>query len=101
MAPPQGRARWTLVLHIDSGHKLEQFAGHMDRCAGTRRCHVDLARIGLGIGDELGNRVDGNRWMEHHDVGCAAVPATGVTSRKLLVERVIKRGADRARHAAQ
>ena len=33
--------------------------------------HVDLARIGLGVGDELGNRLDRNRWIDHHDEGSA------------------------------
>src|SRR5258705_13849865 len=32
----------------------------------TRR-HIDLARIGLGKGDELGNRFGRNRWMYLHD----------------------------------
>ena len=32
---------------------------------------VELARIGLGIGDELGNRFGRNRWMDHHHVGKA------------------------------
>src|SRR5215475_4795650 len=31
------------------------------------RRHVDLARIGLGIGDELGNGLGWNRWMDLHD----------------------------------
>src|SRR5712675_2507854 len=32
----------------------------------TRRPHADPARIGLGIGNELGNRFDRNRRMYHH-----------------------------------
>ena len=41
-----------------------------DTCAGAPvagRRHVDLARIGFGIGDELGNGLGRNRWIDHHD----------------------------------
>ena len=60
------------VDHVDAGHHLEQLAGHMGRGPVAGRRHVDLARIGLGIGDELGNRLGRNRWIDHHDVGHAA-----------------------------
>src|SRR6516225_11228573 len=36
------------------------------------RGYRDLARIGLGMGDKLGNRLGRNRWMHHHDEGVAA-----------------------------
>jgi hypothetical protein len=36
------------------------------------RCHVDLAWIGLGIGDELGNRGGRDRWIHLHDKWIAA-----------------------------
>jgi hypothetical protein len=29
--------------------------------------HVDLARVGLGIGDEFGNRLGRKRRVHHHD----------------------------------
>ena len=51
------------VNHVDAGHHLEQLAGHMGRGPDAGRRHVDLARIGLGIGDELGNRLGRNRWI--------------------------------------
>src|SRR5713101_9151080 len=35
------------------------------------RCHVDLAWAGLGVGDELRNRLGRNRWIYHHEVGKA------------------------------
>jgi hypothetical protein len=42
--------------HVDTGHDFEKLAGDMLRgpIAGGR--HVDLARVGLGIDDELKNR---------------------------------------------
>ena len=60
------------VDHVDAGHHLEQLAGHMVRASDAGRRQVDLARIGLGIGDELGNRLGRNRWIHHHDIGHAA-----------------------------
>src|SRR6478736_10242273 len=43
----------------------------MGRRPDPRRCHVDLAGIGLGVGDELWNRLSWNRWIYHHDIRCA------------------------------
>ena len=51
------------VHHVDAGHHLEQLAGHVREPADAGRRHVDLARIGLGVGDELGNRLGRNRWI--------------------------------------
>src|SRR6516165_8370682 len=33
----------------------------------TVRRHANLARISLGVGDELGNRLHWYRWMDLHD----------------------------------
>ena len=41
------------VQHLDAGHALEQLAGEMDRGAVAGRGEGDLARVGLGVGDEL------------------------------------------------
>ena len=59
------------VDHVDAGHHLEQLAGDMERTPGAARRHVDLARIGLGIGDELRDRLGGKRWIDQHDKGPA------------------------------
>src|SRR5215813_5527807 len=32
----------------------------------TAGCHVDLARVALGIGDKLGNRSCRYRWIDNH-----------------------------------
>ena len=41
------------VRHVDVGHHLEQLAGQMGRISGAGRRHADLARIGLGVGNEF------------------------------------------------
>src|SRR5712671_3646074 len=43
----------------------------MARGTDAARRHADLARIGLGIGAELGDRLGWNRWFDHHDLGKA------------------------------
>ena len=52
--------------HVDAGHDLEQLAGDVLRGPVAGRRHVDLARIGLGVGDELRNRFYWNRWIHQH-----------------------------------
>src|SRR5262245_65247242 len=60
------------------------------------RRHVDLAGIGLGVGNELGNRLDRHRWIHLHDKGLAmnARYRRDVADQieiKLLVERGVDR----------
>jgi len=43
----------------------------MGRAAETGRRKIDLARIGFGIGNELRNRRDRQRGIDHHHVGKA------------------------------
>src|ERR1700746_4147026 len=61
----------------------------------TARRHGDLARIGLGIGDELGNCLGWNRWMHHYDVRLAvnACDRRDVAD-EIETELVIERGVD-------
>src|SRR5262249_22796179 len=40
---------------LDAGHPFKQFASKVGRRPDAARGHVDLTRIGFGIGDELGN----------------------------------------------
>src|SRR5215471_14505070 len=49
------------VDHVDAGHHLEELAREVGYTSIAARRHVDFARIGLGIGDELGNCLDWNR----------------------------------------
>ena len=66
------------------------------------RRHVDLARIGLGIGDELGNRLGRNRWIDHHDEGRAddARDRRDVAD-EIEIELVVERRVDRVRRQDQ
>ena len=57
--------------HVDTGHHHEQLAGHMGYGPVAGRRHAERARIGLGIGNELGEGVGWNRWIYFHDVGHA------------------------------
>ena len=90
------------VDHVDAGHHLEQFAGDMGRRSVAGRRHVDLARIGLGIGDELGNGLGRNRWIDHHDIGHAddACDRRDVAD-EIEIELVVERRVDRVRRTAQ
>src|SRR5262249_24966048 len=56
---------------VDAGHHLEQFTGNMVSGTDAGRRHVDLAGIGLGVGNELGNRLDRHRWIRLHNKGLA------------------------------
>ena len=47
------------VHQIDAAHHLEQLGRHMGAVPVVRRRHVDLARIGLAVGDQFGNRLGG------------------------------------------
>src|SRR5712691_10103108 len=64
------------------------------------RAHADLAWIGLGIGDELGNGRDRKRWVHLHDMGHAddARDRCGVTD-KIVVELFKQRCVDRGSSA--
>ncbi len=66
------------------------------------RRHVDLARIGLGVGDELGNGLGRNRWMYLHDVGRAddARDRRDVAD-EIEIELVVERRVDRIRRTDQ
>ena len=45
------------VDHVDAGHHLEQLAGQMARAPAAAEAKSDLAGIGLGVGNEFGNRL--------------------------------------------
>ena len=83
--------------HVDAGHHLEQFARQMARRSVAARRHVDLARVGLGIGDELGNCLRRERWVYRHDEGdrddaCDGCDVAEEVETKFLVKRRIDRG---------
>ena len=95
--------------HAAIGHVQDVEAGHLLNNSPVmwviRRCrpsHVELARIGLGIGDELGKRLGRNRRVHHHDKGhpdqardrCDVVD-------EIEIEFVVKRRIDRVRRTDQ
>src|SRR5262249_6751398 len=60
------------VDQVDTGHHLEPFAEYVGHGPAAGRAHVDLARIGLGVGDELRDRLGWNGWIDHHEIRRAA-----------------------------
>src|SRR5262245_45052389 len=62
------------IMHldqIDAGHRLEQLTVNMWWTPDASIRHIDLARILLGIGNELGNRLSRKGWLHHHHISCA------------------------------
>jgi hypothetical protein len=55
------------VGELGAGQHHEQLAGDMSGVADAGRRHVDLARVGLGIGDEFGDRLGWQRRVDLHD----------------------------------
>jgi hypothetical protein len=55
------------VEHLHTSHHFEQLTGHMRGGPDAGRRHTDLAWIGLGVGDELGNRLGWNQWIYFQD----------------------------------
>jgi len=77
--------------HIDAGHRLEQFAREVDRRAASARPEIDLARVSLGIADELRDGLGRDGRMRrhyvrqhHHSANRGAV--ADEVERQLLVE---------------
>src|SRR2546422_6104935 len=56
--------RSTLFPYTTLFRSLEQLAGDMQRRPDPARAHVDLARTGFGIGNELGNRLRRDRRID-------------------------------------
>jgi hypothetical protein len=84
--------------HVDPGHHLEQFASHMCAASDTNRRHADLAWIGLGVGDELGNRLSRDRWIYRHDIWCADdVSDWRDIAKEIEAELIVERRVDRVR----
>src|SRR5262249_36906941 len=62
------RATIRHVCQINASYHLEKFSDHMSQAPNAARAHADLAGIGLGMGDELGNRRDRKQWIHLHDM---------------------------------
>src|SRR5262249_56537762 len=84
--------------YVDAGHHLEQLARQMGGSSDTTRRHGELAGIGLGISDELGNRFGRNRWIYYHDEGVADDAGDWRdVAEKNEIELVVERRVDRVR----
>ena len=84
------------VHHVDSSHHLEQLAEQMGSGPGAARSKVELARIGLSVGDELRNRLRRNRWMHKHDLGLTSDACDrGDVADEIEVEPFVERRVDR------
>jgi hypothetical protein len=59
------------VGHVDARHHLEHLARNVVGGSVAARRHIDLAWVGLGIGNEFRNRLDRKRGIDLHDVGLA------------------------------
>src|SRR5215468_6536210 len=83
--------------HVDARHHLEQFAGHVGCGSGPApRCHAELARIGLSMGDELRNRLGLYGWIHHQDTRRARdARDRRYIADEVEIEIVVKRGVDR------
>src|SRR5262249_44279789 len=90
------RAAIVHMEQIDIESHLEQLDGDMSGGGPAERSDADLGRVGPGVGDELRNRIDRNRWMylqderkavqagDHHDVA-------DEVEVQLFVERCVER----------
>src|SRR6202043_204689 len=68
----------------------------------TGRCHVDLARIGLGVDDKFQDRLGGNRRIDHHDIRAAAnARDRSDVSYEIEIELLVKRRVYCARQAGK
>ena len=56
------------VLHLDAGQHIEQLAHQVLRTAAGHRCHIELPRPRLGIGDELMQSIHRRGRIDHQDV---------------------------------
>src|SRR5215472_11436530 len=65
--PERSEASHVDLAHFNTGHHFEQHTDNVVRRPAASRCHVDLARIGYGIGDELWEGLGWHRWINLHD----------------------------------
>ena len=80
------RRRHALVGHlenVDAGEALERLAGENAR--GVTAAIGELARVGFGVGDQLGKRLHRDRRVDHHHQREAADPG----DRRKILQRVV------------
>src|SRR4051812_38873617 len=68
----------------------------MGGASDAARSHVELARMCLGMGDELRNGLGRNRWIHQHDKGLTRDPRDWRNvADEVEVELLVERGIDR------
>src|SRR5262249_53255421 len=84
--------------HFDTGHHFEQLTCDVTRRPAAGRCHIDLARIGLGVGDELWEGPGRDGWINLHDEGENGQSIDrGNVADEIEIQFVIKSCVDRVR----
>src|SRR6516225_757024 len=87
---------------LNSGHHLEQFACQLTGRTYTSRAHVDLAWIGFGVSNELGDCFSRNGQIDEHQVGHADDPRNWrYIAHKVELEIAIERRITRIRKIRQ
>ena len=87
---------------VDSGHHLEKFTINMTGSSDAWRSEIDLARVRLGIGDELGDGFGRNRGINHHHFGHTHdTRDRRDVADKIVFEVVVERRVDRVRRGHQ
>ena len=83
------------MCEVHAGHELEQLSRDMLRAADAGRGHVELAGIGLGVGDELGDGLDRHRGVDLHDQRNALdLPDRRDVADKVEAELLVERDVD-------
>ena len=79
-----------------------QFTGHMVRGSGARRSHVELARMGLGVGNEFRKRLSRKGWIHFNDPGATHDGGNrGNIANEIEIEFFVERRVDSIRDADQ
>jgi hypothetical protein len=88
--------------HANAGHHLELLAREVADAAGPGRTHVDLARIGFRVGDELRHRFRRYRWVDRHHQRRSADPGDWHNvAQEIEAEIVVECGIGRVVRAGQ
>jgi hypothetical protein len=83
------------VNQVDACHYLEQLTKNMGRRPDTGRGHIDFARIGLGVGNELRDRLGRHRWIDHHDKSATSnAPDRCDVTDEIVIEVRVERRVD-------
>src|SRR5215469_8066141 len=81
---------------FNARHRRKERPEDMGRTSNACRRIVDFTGIGLGVDDELRNRLGWNRWIYHHDISATAnARDRRDVAYEIKIEVRIERGVDR------